>query len=162
MRGIRTYRGGTPVARVSELAKRDPAIAKRLITLCDQDLPDVKRDLLAEAMNWLGSPEALSAALKLIDDRKAIPRGVWDALEGAFVERRPYGDSPGVHTEHARAANDLRLTLFKMANGDEKRRKSGRSLLAQIEEWRLERGRPTGEPRHPDIQSGIPWPPPPA
>lgn len=113
-------------------------------------------------MNALGTPEALSAALNLIDDSKgqgAIPRGVWDALEGPFVEHRPYGDSAGAYTEHARASNHLRLALFKMATGDEKRRKSALAILAQIEEWRRERGRPAGEPRHPDIQSGTLWPP---
>ena len=31
-------------------------------------------------------------------------------------------------------------------------------LLGQIEEWRLEHGRPTDEPRHPDLASGQPWP----
>ena len=113
-------------------------------------------------MNALGTPEALSAALNIIDDSRgqgAIPRGVWDALEGAFVERRPYGDSPGVYTQHARASNHLRLGLFKMANGDERRRRSALAILAQIEEWRRERGRPWGEPRHPDLQSGTLWPP---
>jgi hypothetical protein len=51
------------------------------------------------------------------------------------------------------------MRLFKMATDDAKRRKSAFALLGQIEEWRLERGRPTDEPRHPDFQSGAPWPP---
>ena len=46
-----------------------------------------------------------------------------------------------------------------MAIEDEKRRKSAFMLLGQIEEWRLEHGRPTGEPHHPDLSSGQSWPP---
>ena len=42
---------------------------------------------------------------------------------------------------------------------DEKRRKSAFMLLGQIEEWRLEHGWPTGEPRHSDLASGQFWPP---
>ena len=112
-------------------------------------------------MNWLGTPEALAANLSLIDDAKPspVPQGIWDQLRTAFVERRPYGQSPNVFTEHARAANELRVRLFRMAIEDEKRRKSAFMLLGQIEEWRLEHGRPTGEPRHPDVASGQSWPP---
>jgi hypothetical protein len=74
-------------------------------------------------------------------------------------ERRPCGQSPNAFTEHARASNELRVRLFRMAIEDEKRRKSAFVLLGQIEEWRLEYGRPTGEPRHPDLASGQSWPP---
>ncbi len=35
------------------------------------------------------------------------------------------------------------------------------SLMApENEEWRLEYGRPSGEPRHPSLESGETWPPP--
>jgi hypothetical protein len=55
--------------------------------------------------------------------------------------------------------NELRALLFKMSIADGKRSKSAVMLLGQIEEWRLEYGRPTGEPRHPDLASGQSWPP---
>jgi hypothetical protein len=41
------------------------------------------------------------------------------------------------------------------------RARSAYGLLGQIEEWRLEYGRPASEPRHPAYESGMPWPPPP-
>jgi hypothetical protein len=111
-------------------------------------------------MDWLGTPEALAANLNLIDDAKPspVPQGIWDQLETAFVERRPYGQSSNAFTQHARASNELRGRLFRMALEDEKRQKSAFKLLGQIEEWRLEYGRPTDEPRHPDFESGQSWP----
>ncbi|MCP3960204.1 MAG: hypothetical protein GY719_20360 [bacterium] len=114
-------------------------------------------------MASLETPEAFAASLNLIDDAKPspVPQGLLDQLETAFVERRPYGQRPNVFTEHARASNDLRAQLFRMAIEDEKRRKSAFMLLGQIEKWRLEHGRhgrPTGEPRHPDLASGQSWP----
>ena len=87
-----------------------------------------------------------------------IPQGIWDQLESAFVERRPYEQNPNVFTEHARASNEQRLRLFRMALQDLKRRKSAFMLLGRIETWRLEHGRPTGERRHPDFASGQSWP----
>jgi hypothetical protein len=149
------------VARLTELARRRPEVAARLRELCDRDLPELNRHLLAKVMDWLGTPEALAANLSLIDDAKPspVPQGTRDQLQTAFVERRPYGQSPNVFTEHARASNKLRVRLFRMAIDDQKRRKSAFVLLGQIEEWRLEYGRPTGEPRHPDLASGQSWPP---
>ncbi len=148
------------VARLTELAQRRPVVASRLRELCERDLPELNRHILSKVMDWLGTPEALAANLNLIDDTKPspVPQGIWDQLESAFVERRPYGQGPNVFTEHARASNELRVQLFRMALEDRKRRKSAFMLLGQIEQWRLEHGRPMGEPRHPDLASGQSWP----
>lgn len=150
------------VVRLSELAQRSPAAAARLLELCERDdLPELNRHVLSKVMDRLGTPETLAANLNLIDDAKPspVPRGVWGQLESAFVERRPNGQNPNVFTERARASNELRVRLFRMANEDEKRRRTAFMLLGQIEEWRLEHGRPAGEPRHPDLASGQSWPP---
>ena len=157
----RPHREDILIARVTELARREPKIAAYLCELCDRDLPDLNRHILSKVMNWLGTSESLTANLNLINDTKPspVPQGVRDQLESAFVERRPYGDSGNVFTQHARASNDLRTRLFKMATSDENRHKGAFRMLGQIEEWRLDHGRPTGEPRHPDLASGQPWPP---
>jgi hypothetical protein len=165
IRGIaltrRPHREDVVVARLAELAQRRPEVAARLRNLCERDLPELNRHVLSKVISWLGTPEALAANLNLIDDAKPspVPQGIWDQLESAFIERRPYGQSPNAFTLHARASNELRVRLFRMAIGDEKRRKSAFMLLGQIEEWRLEHGRPTGESRHPDLASGQSWPP---
>jgi hypothetical protein len=148
------------VARLTELARRSPEVAARLQELCERDLPERNRQVLSKIMDWLETPDALTANLNLIDDARTppVPQGIWDQLESAFVERRPYGQKPNCFTEYARASNKLRFRLFRMAIEDDKRRKSAFKLLGQIEEWRLEYGRPTSEPRHPDLASGQCWP----
>lgn len=165
IRGIapthRPHREDVLVARLTELAQCRPEAAALLRELCERDLPEPNRHILSKVMASLGTPEALAANLNLIDDAKPspVPQGIWDQLETAFVERRPYDKSPNIFTEHARASNELRARLFRMALEDRKRRKSASMLLGQIEEWRLEHGRPTDEPRHPDLGSGQSWPP---
>jgi hypothetical protein len=156
----RPHREDVLVARLTELAQRQPFVATRLKELCELDLPEPNRHILSKVMDSLGTPEALTANLNLIDDARPspVPQGIWDQLKSAFVERRPYGQDANVFTEHARASNELRVRLFSMATEDKKRRTSAFTLLGQIEEWRLEYGRPTGEPRHPDLASGQPWP----
>ncbi len=147
-------------ARLVELARRDRTIKQRILQLCDLSLPLDKRSLLAEVVGQLGDCEAVSAALGLIDDTvdTPVPRGVRKQLEDAFVEKRPRGESQYIYTLEPRSSNAIRARLIEMATNDERRRKSALGLLGQIEEWRLEYGRPVGEPRHPAFESGEPWP----
>lgn len=155
------HREDVLVARLTELAQRRPEVAAQFRELCERDLPELNRHVLSKVMNWLGTPETLAANLNLIDDARPspVPQGIWNQLEATFVERRPYGQNPNVFTEHACAANELRVQLFRMALEDRKRQKSAFVLLGQIEVWRLEHGRPMDEPRHPDLASGQSWPP---
>jgi hypothetical protein len=157
---VRFERQDVLAARIADCARQDRAIEARLLELCARELPAPKRLLLTKVMNFLGTPEALLAVLNLIDDRARPPYDydTWQQLENAFVEKKPYGQSQGTYTLSARAANDVRLRLFEMLN-DPRRRRSAFSLLGQIEEWRLEHGRPFGEPRHPAFGAAGPWPP---
>ena len=169
------------VAGLAGLAQRSPKVAARLQGLCGRELPELNRHILSGIMASLGTPDALTANLNLIDDanRSPVPQGVWDQLKSAFVEQRPYRQDPipeaargpsarkrarvrapdGAFTLHARASNALRARLFRMAFEDPKRRESAYLLLGVIEGWRLKYGRPPGEPRHPHLASGQSWPP---
>ena len=148
------------ITQLNELAEHRHEVGERLQELCEHDLPETDRHLLSRVMGRSGTPEAVFANLNLIDDAKRlpIPHGVREQLEMAFVERRPYRGGPGAFTLHARAANEIRAGLLRMAHEDRKRQESAFRLLGQIEVWRLEHGRPTDEPRHPDLASGKSWP----
>ena len=148
------------IAQLTELARRGSAAAERLMELCERDLPEINREMLSGVMGRLGTSEALAANFNLIDDAKnsPVPRGLWDQLESVFVERRSHEDSPYAFTLHARAANELRAQLLRMVFEDSKRQRSAFMILGKIELWRLEHGRPTDEPRHPDLASRYPWP----
>ena len=165
IRGIaltqRPHREEVLIARLAELAQQRSEVYARLRDLCERDLPEINRDILSRVMDWIGTPEALATNLKLIHDERhvPVPQGVCDQLESAFLHRRPHGQSLRVFTLHARASNELRARLLQMARDDAKRRKSAFMLLGRIELWRLEYGRPAGEPRHPDLASGQSWPP---
>ena len=147
-------------AKVASLAGNDPLIRDRLLLLCTRNLPPQMRLLLADCVTRLGR-DGILAGLDLIHDdaMPSIPPALIRNLEAVFVERRPYGSSENTYTLEPQSANDIRSRLFEMAVNDESRRHSAWSILAQIESWRIEYGRPTTEPRHPNVDSGIPWPP---
>jgi hypothetical protein len=117
--------------------------------------------LLARVVGWLGTPEAGLAALNLIGDNAGppVPNDTWKQIEATFVEHRPYGKDTNAYTLVPRSSNDVRAKLFEMATKDKYRGKAASSLLGQIEVWRLERGRPNGEPRNPDATCESSWPP---
>src|SRR5262249_25154545 len=108
---VRFERQDVLAARIADCARQDVAIEARLRQLCERELPTAKRLLLTKVLNFLGTPEALLAALNLIDDRARPPYDydTWQQLENAFVEKKPYGQSQSTYTLAARAANDVRL-----------------------------------------------------
>jgi hypothetical protein len=158
---IKLRRDDVLAARITDIARRSPEVEARLRRLAETDLPPLKRLRLAAVLNAIATPETLVAGLMLIDDRvrPAVPQHTFNHLEATFVERRQYRESENSYTLAARAANVVRTTLFEMVTKDDRRKKSAFGLLGQIEEWRLEYGRPIGEPRHPALQSGERWPP---
>ena len=149
------------IEALTELAQRRTEVVGKLRELCHLNLPERNRAVLSRVMASLGTPEAYAANLNLLNDTNPspVPRGIWDQLETEFVERRPSAQNPNAFTLHGRTSNTLRAQLFRMALHDLKRRESAFKLLAAIEVWRLEHGRPAGEPLHPDLASRESWPP---
>ncbi|MBZ5677984.1 MAG: hypothetical protein LAP61_27365 [Acidobacteriia bacterium] len=146
---------------LSERARTDASLAARIIQLSSQPVSGQRRLILAQLVGWLGCPEALLAGLNLIDDASTdpVPYELWKAIEDVFLEKRSGKASPQSYTLVPRAASDIKERLFEMAKHDPKRAKTAYNLLGQIEEWRLEYGRPASEPRHPLYESGESWPP---
>jgi len=148
-------------ARIAELARSDQTVHARLLELCAGPLAAPKRLLLGEVIGRLDTSMAIVAGLDLIDDAgdPPVPWGLREGIERLFVERVPSAEIENAYTRVARPGNSIRAKLFEMVITDERRRKSAFSFLGQIEEWRLEHGRPLGEPRHPAFESGELWPP---
>ena len=146
--------------QIAQIAKTDPHAKSRLMELCATHLPEKRRALLGKIIGRFADFEAVLAGLNLINDSlsPAVPFEIREQLEGAFVERRPHGITGNTFTLEPRNSNAIRANLFEMAIKDEQRKRSAVRLLAQIEEWRLQYGRPTGEPRHPAPESGLAWP----
>jgi hypothetical protein len=147
-------------AQIASVAQGDVEIKRRVFDLCKAELPLKQRSVLSAVVARLGTLDALLAGLTLIDDTVAdpVPFDLRRGLESAFIEHRPHGDSGYTFSLVPRDANQIRSALLDMATNDTRRRKSASRLLGKIEVWRLEHGRPPGEPRHPALGTGAPWP----
>ncbi len=148
-------------ACIVDLMRRDKAVEANVLQLCSTALPSKNRMLLAKVVGQLAGLEAVSAGLYLIDDpaNPPIPYEIRKQLEDAFMEKRQVAGHKNTYTMEPRGSNVIRTILLEMSLKDARRKKSAATLLAQIEEWRLEYGRPVGEPRHPALEAGGSWPP---
>lgn len=145
-------------SQLAMFARNDERVEQKLFEFCTRPLPHAKRNLLAKTMGDIGTNEAILAALNLIDDdtNPSIPSSLVEVLEDLFVEKRPAGENSFTLTP--RSGGDVRTQLYKLAKTDPRRRESAHAILAQIEKWRLEYGRPDSEPRHPVPLSDEAWP----
>jgi hypothetical protein len=148
-------------SEIAAIAKEDPATSTQLAALCEYDLDASRRRLLAGILRRIGTQDALLQSLLLIHDdrepsvRYAVERGLGEFL----VERRPDNNMEGAYSLVPRSGGAIRRRLFEFWLADDGRKASAEQLLRAIDEWRLEHGKPTSEPRRPPIEAGVPWPP---
>ena len=144
-------------AVVGEWARQAPALKRRLMALSEESLTPAQRHLLTAIYREFGGDEQMLAGVNLLQGTMS-PYGDDCGLETLFLDRRAYGRS-GSFVLMPRDAKRARAELFQAVLNDPTRRQAAFSILGQVEVWRIEHGRPTGEPRHPMIESGVPWPP---
>jgi len=144
-------------ALVGEWARQAPVLKQRLVALSEKSLTPPQRHLLTAIYRELGGDEVMLAGVNLLQGTMS-PYFHERGLETQFLERRTYGRS-GSFVLMPRDAKRARAELFQAVLNDPTRREAAFSILGQVEVWRIEHGRPTGEPRHPMIESGVPWPP---
>jgi hypothetical protein len=144
-------------ALVGGWARQDPALKQRLLTLSQGNLTPTQRQLLPAIYREMGSDDTMVAGVNLLKGTMS-PFGRDRGFESQFLEQQPHGRS-GAFVLVPRNAEKARAELFQAVLNDPSRRASAFSILGQVEVWRIEYGRPSGEPRHPMIETGEPWPP---
>jgi hypothetical protein len=148
-------------SHIADVARVDTAVRDRLYRLCSSEMEEARRILLARIVGRLRTEDALIAGLNLLRDDvdPPVPFDLARSLEEVFVQRRSEDESRHTYTPEPRASNAIRARLFEMSLRDDRRKAAAWSLLGQIEIWRIEYGRLANEPRHPEFDSGLPWPP---
>ncbi len=136
-------------------AREDAQLKARFIQLASVSLSAERRRLLAAVLGALDEEEVLLSMPDLVGSGSMLDSG--RGSEAIFLERKDYGE--GSYTLEPRNAAPARKRLFEMVLEGPPHRNAAVAALGRIEVWRLEMGRPPGEPRHPSIASGVPWPP---
>jgi hypothetical protein len=92
-------------------------------------------------------------------DGRAFDGVLGSAIEHLVVEQRPSSEWVGAYEQISMPAPSLRKRLFGMARASAlDKARVATSCLSYIDDLRDKYGIASGEPRHPDIESGEPWP----
>jgi hypothetical protein len=89
---------------------------------------------------------------------KPFPGVLHTAIRQAAVGERPSDDWVGATVRFSLDVSGLRKELFNMISSGSAEASLAKQCLIDLDEVRDEHGAPESEPRHPDIQSGKPWP----
>ena len=112
--------------------------------------------LLARAVAEGDDPEGLLLLVEL-ENKLKRPLISWRTIQGAVTEHVPSEHWKGAFDVLPVPATELRQKLLSMTTDGGPNDAAAR-VLTQIDKVRDENGRPEGEPRHPDLASGKPWP----
>jgi hypothetical protein len=118
-------------------------------------------ELAFELVAAVPSPDdkALDFLLELVERAGQQGKGqLSHSFEQLFEERKPTDYSPDTFNVSSRACNHLRAGLFEMAMGGGPSALLAAGTLLSIEERRLSLGRPSDEPRHPNLNAEHQWP----
>lgn len=92
-------------------------------------------------------------------DARAFDNLLGSAIEHLVLEQRPSSGWAGAYELVSTPAPSLRRRLFGMARASTGHEASlASACLVHIDELRDRHGIVSGEPRHPDIESGVSWP----
>ena len=89
---------------------------------------------------------------------KPFPGALHTAIRHVAVGQRPSEDWVGATVSLSVDVTRLRRELFRMISGEPPEASLAKECLNAIDKLRDEYGAPESEPRHPDIESGQPWP----
>jgi hypothetical protein len=146
---------------IAKLAQADDGLQSEILALINVPGTPERDFAIIKTIAALNSLDAMLLTLNLaIEDRSH--RWPYFVLEEIFqdlclIKRRilPDGNS---YTLEPIPAVELRRRLLEIVAAGDRRSRNAFSLLGKIDVWRLEHGKPSQEPRHPAIESGVQWP----
>jgi hypothetical protein len=125
----------------------------------EEEIDGPGREILEHAISEAADKTVVLVLLRAYaKEGKLFSGSLRAAIRHVAVGEGPSENWVGARVVFSVEASDLRQELFKMINGDVAVSKLAVAALIAIDELRDEYGPAESEPRHPDIESGRPWP----
>lgn len=142
------------------MVRDHPEIQTDLIRCYENQSAETNRSLVARTIAELAHPDALLALVRgYARDGRAFDGTLHHSVEKVAIRRDPVdGEDGNTYELHSVDITDLRKKLFAMIKDNPAEASVAEACLTAIDELRDEYGRTPSEPRHPDIESGRPWP----
>jgi hypothetical protein len=159
-RGPHAVNGWYLIQQVAPLAKKHPDLKTELENRYRRVGPGPARALLEGVLAEIGgSDNAIAIVSNYVANERRIDGGLTQTLRGATIWQDPVPGSENAYYERPASVAKLRKFLFDMTDGTDQKATLAVRCLVVIDALRDEHGIAAGDPRHPDIRSGRPWPP---
>jgi len=148
------------VGQVVDVIGTNVSWRETLIAACSEHDTEAAEALACSVLSATkgGERDMLAFGLRALDNNscKGGRHSAIEMLRGLFTRHEPL-DNTGMYEVYPRSCNTLRQQLFVRALSIEQSNDRAKALLCEVEASRREMGRPSDEPRHPDIDQGTPW-----
>jgi hypothetical protein len=125
----------------------------------EEEIAGPGREILEHAISEAADKTGVLVLIRAYaKEGKLFSGSLHAAIRHVAVGERPSENWVGARAVFSVETSGLRQELFKMINGDVAVSKLAVAALIAIDELRDEYGPAESEPRHPDIESGRPWP----
>ncbi|MGK0270062.1 MAG: hypothetical protein ACI88H_000697 [Cocleimonas sp.] len=140
---------------IEKIIRANPDIRRDFIDKLETPLAHQLSSIIGLVVQQLGDDEEImQASLLLLRNGGLMPYGI----ENYVTRREPIDGSSNIFNIAPSSAVEMRKKLLEMTVNDPQRNEAAKHVLSYIDELRDEHGRPENEPRHPCIESGVPWP----
>jgi hypothetical protein len=121
--------------------------------------PGLNREILERAIVEVADAEGVLVLLRsYAREGKPFDRNLYEAVRHTALGERPVANWEGAREVFGIPIPELRKKLFTMVADDDASGRLAVGCLTTIDEFRDEYGPAESEPRHPDVDSGRPWP----
>jgi hypothetical protein len=147
------------IRQLAQLGRTFPTFRESMLQHYNRMSAGHAKVILEGALAELADPEIILCMIQsYASDHRPMDGRLYNAVRDLAVGRRPAEDLPGAYETFGVPLIRLRQRLFELMQGTDARSALAEQSLVAIEEIRDEAGRPDDEPRHPDIESDLPWP----
>lgn len=145
-------------AYFAQLAKNHPDFRTEMVGLLDHLGQGTAASVIERALLMLSDTESILSLVHHYARTGRSGDGLYMTIRKIVVDERPSAQFSGALVLFPVPAVDLRKRLFSLALTQAGEAGVARQCLALIDGIRDDYGYPESEPRHPDIQTGRPWP----
>ena len=142
----------------AQLAEMHPAFRAEMVALLDRVEPGATASVIERALLKIPDTESVLALVRFYARLGRSGDDLYSSIRGIVMDERPSKRFTGAVTLFPVPADDLRRQLFSLAFSDIRDAAVAQRCLTMIDEIRDDFGWPESELRHPDIQTGRPWP----
>ena len=154
-------RGDRAAFHLAALFRDNEIVRKRLLSLDPRELTASGRDLLVRTLLQVDTEDAVFRCLAVQGEAGVAGYTVYklhERLEALFIDHVPVQGSTNAYRLAPRAANEFRSRLLEVSQVEGPMQRGALDLLMEVELWRLEHGRPSGEVRNPLFPAVESWP----